>query len=159
MQRFKMIIAAVVLVASIVLLFGKLFSPQPIQILLDTGEQITTQSPEYYSLSEVLLFTITAFLIGGTATYLYFESDIKTKVTSIISNGNGNDSPILKLLKGDERKAIIVLQNAKGEMLQNKLVEKLGLSKVKVTRVLARLERKELIVRTRHGLTNKVKLQ
>jgi len=159
MRNFKLIMAMVVLICSVMLLFIRLFTPQTIQITLETGREITTESPEYYTIMQVILLVASAFLIGSTATYLYFESDIKTKVTSILSNGQGADSPILKMLNGDERRTVIMLQNAKGEMLQNRLVEKLGLSKVKVTRILARLEKKGLVVRTRQGLTNKVKLQ
>jgi uncharacterized membrane protein len=44
-------------------------------------------------------------------------------------------------------------------MQQNKLTLKLGLSKVKVTRLLCGLERKGLIAKERHGLTNMIKLK
>ena len=49
--------------------------------------------------------------------------------------------------------------DSKGQMLQNALVLKTSLSKVKMTRVLASLERKKLIVKERHGLTNRIKLK
>jgi uncharacterized membrane protein len=96
--------------------------------------------------------------MGSAAIYLYYKSDIKSKVSNIISNNNSGDPAILKLLKPDERKVFLALHNSKGEMLQNALVRKSGLSKVKVTRILSRLEKKGLITRTRHGLTNKVRM-
>jgi uncharacterized membrane protein len=159
MGRFKIILAVAILISSIVILFSKLFSPSPIQITLETGQEITTQNPQYFALSEVLLLVVSSFLIGGTATYLYYKSDIKSKVSNIISNGNGGNPAILKLLKPDERKVFVALHHARGEMLQNALVKKSGLSKVKVTRILSRLEKKGLIMRHRHGLTNKVKIK
>jgi uncharacterized membrane protein len=159
MGRFKIILAVAILISSIVILFSKLFSPMPIQITLETGQEITTQNPQYFALSEVLLLVVSSFLIGGTVTYLYYKSDIKGKVSNMISNGNGGDPAILKLLKTDERKVFLALHHARGEMLQNALVKKSGLSKVKVTRILSRLERKGLVLRERHGLTNKIKLK
>jgi len=159
MGRFKIILAVAILISSIVILFSKLFSPSPIQITLETGQEITTQNPQYFALSEVLLLVVSSFLIGGTATYLYYKSDIKGKVSNIISNGNRGNPAILNLLKPDERKVFVALHHARGEMLQNALVKKSGLSKVKVTRILSRLEKKGLIMRHRHGLTNKVKIK
>jgi hypothetical protein len=158
MDRFKVIIAVVLLVSSIAILLTKLFSPVQIQITLDSGQEIVTESPQYFSFSEVLLMVVCAFLMGSAAIYLYYKSDIKSKVSNIISNNNSGDPAILKLLKPDERKVFLALHNSKGEMLQNALVRKSGLSKVKVTRILSRLEKKGLITRTRHGLTNKVRM-
>ena len=158
MGRFKIILAVAILISSIVILFSKLFSPSPIQITLETGQEITTQNPQYFALSEVLLLVVSSFLIGGTATYLYYKSDIKSKVSNIISNGNGGNPAILKLLKPDERKVFVALHHARGEMLQNALVKKSGLSKVRVTRILSRLEKKGLIMRHRHGLTNRIRI-
>jgi len=47
----------------------------------------------------------------------------------------------------------------RGEVLQNDLVSRTGMSKVAVTRALAKLESKGLVVKERHGLTNKVRLK
>jgi uncharacterized membrane protein len=44
-------------------------------------------------------------------------------------------------------------------MLQNALVLKTGMTKVKMTRVLSSLERKGLVLKERHGLTNRIKLK
>ena len=63
------------------------------------------------------------------------------------------------MLKTDEKHAVAALREAGGEMQQNKLVVKLGVSKVKATRILYGLEQKKLITKERHGLTNMVKLK
>lgn len=65
---------------------------------------------------------------------------------------------VLPLLKSDEKKVLVALKEAGGEMLQNKLVLKLNLSKVKVTRLLSSLQTKNLIIKERNGLTNNIKL-
>ncbi|MBR9679995.1 MAG: MarR family transcriptional regulator [Candidatus Altiarchaeota archaeon] len=68
------------------------------------------------------------------------------------------DSAMKKL--GNEEKAmfkLIIEEN--GTMFQSSLVEKTGLSKVKVSRLLDKLEGKGLVERKRHGMTNVVVLK
>ena len=65
--------------------------------------------------------------------------------------------PFLKLLNRDEEKVVrLLLQNNK--MSQTSIAKLAGLSRVKTTRVLQKLEDKEIIQRTRFGKTNTVKL-
>jgi uncharacterized membrane protein len=52
----------------------------------------------------------------------------------------------------------LALRDAGGESLQKDLIEKTKMSNAKVTRVLDRLEDKGLIVKERHGMTNKVRI-
>jgi len=160
-----MIISVALLIASLVILFVKLFSPQPIQIVLETGQEVTTQTPNYYTLSEVLLLIISSFLIGSITLYLFYNSD---KITNGLikrkDNEAGRDSQekyklVVPLLKKDEKVVFTALRNSNGVMLQNQLVLKTGLSKVAMTRALVKLERKNLIVKERYGLTNKVKIK
>jgi len=162
MPRFRILISLVILIASLVLLFDKLFSPQPIQIILQSGQEVTTSTPEYFSLSEVLLLATSAFFIGTTATYLFYNSDhrniIKKQFHKLESDASIYEV-ILPLLKTDEKQVIKALIETGGEIQQNKLTAKLGVSKVKATRMLYRLEQKNLIIKVRHGLTNMVRLK
>lgn len=64
-----------------------------------------------------------------------------------------------KGLGGDEAKVVDFILQANGMIFQNELVEKMSLSKVKVTRVLDKLEAKGLIERRRRGMTNAVILK
>jgi hypothetical protein len=157
MPRFNIIISIVVLIAAIVLLFDKLFTPQPIQINLESGQEVTTTSPEYFSINEVLLLVVSAFLIGAAAIYLFYNSERKQPVDTP-KQAIHNYDIILPLLKGDEKKVIVALRESHGEILQNRLVTHLGLSKVKVTRLVSSLEQKRLITKERYGLTNRIKL-
>jgi len=163
MKQFRIIMAIVVLTASIFLLFSRLFTPQPIQIILETGQEVTTQSSDYFSLADVLLLITDSFLIGLTATYLYYNSDTGEVIKSLRQNKKpGKDKDyemVLPLLKGDERKVFSELMASGGEMLQNALVLRTGLTKVKMTRILSSLENKQLIAKERHGLTNRIKLK
>ncbi len=160
MKRYKLVIAVVLMASSIVLLLSKLFTPQPIQIILETGQEVTTQNPSYYGLSEVLLLVVASFVIGATAIYLFYNSE---QVAVIASNGQKIDKSkyrhISNILKSDEKKIFDALVDENGEMLQNRLVVKTGLSKVSVTRALAKLGEKSIVTRERHGLTNKIRVK
>ena len=164
MPKFTIFVSIVVLIAALVLLFDKLFTPQPIQITLQSGQEVTTSTPEYFSLTEVLLMIVSAFLIGTAATYLFYNSDREKatqktqKVQSVESSEKVYDV-VLPLLKPDEKKAITALLENNGEIQQNKLAAKLNVSKVKTTRILYSLQQKDLITKERHGLTNMVKLK
>jgi len=54
----------------------------------------------------------------------------------------------------DERKVIELLQEESGGMFQASLMEKMGMGKVKTTRLLDKLEAKQLIERKRRGMNN-----
>ncbi|MBI2656334.1 MarR family transcriptional regulator [Candidatus Woesearchaeota archaeon] len=161
MPRFTIFISIVILIASLVLLFDRLFTPQPIQITLQSGQEITTSTPEYFSLSEVLLLIISAFLIGTASTYLFYNSDRVQRIKPAQKSGSDENAYniILPLLKTDEKRVITALLETGGEMQQNKLAAKLNVSKVKTTRMLYGLEQKNLITKERHGLTNMVRLR
>jgi len=162
MPKFTIWISIAVLIAGLFLLFDKLFTPQPIQIILQSGQEITTSTSEYFSLAEVLLLIVTAFLIGATSIYLFYNSGQQKKNNAIKDKPEPDEDAytgIMPLLKADEKRAIEALLGAKGEMHQNKLAAKLNVSKVKATRILHKLELKNLITKERHGFTNMVKLK
>jgi hypothetical protein len=162
MPRFKILVSIIILVAALFLIFDKLFTPQPIQITLESGQQITTSTTEYFSIPVMLLLITCAFLIGSTSIYLFYNSDRSRPASH--QQAPAEPAPhvydiILPLLKPDEKKVVEALRESGGEMQQNKLVLKLGISKVKATRILYGLEHKNLIGKERHGLTNMVRLK
>ena len=161
MERFKVIMSMVILIGSILVLFNQLLVTQPIQIILETGQEVVTQTSEYFSLMQVLILITASFLIGSTAIYLYFKSETEEFLKSLNQKREVDKryEMVMPLLRGEERMVFQEIVDAKGEMLQNALVLKTRLKKVKMTRVLASLERKNLIVKERHGLTNKIKLK
>lgn len=65
----------------------------------------------------------------------------------------------IRTLKGDEKKIFDLVAEAGGLIFQNELVEKSGLSKVKVTRILDKLESRNLVERRRRGMANVVVLK
>jgi uncharacterized membrane protein len=66
---------------------------------------------------------------------------------------------VLRLLSGDERAMYKVLMDSGGEALQKDLMEKAKMSNAKVSRVLDRLSVKGIIVKERHGSTNKIRIK
>lgn len=64
-----------------------------------------------------------------------------------------------KSLGGDEAKLFDIIVESNGLVFQNELVEKMSLSKVKITRLLDKLEAKGLVERRRRGMTNIVVLK
>jgi len=173
MKRFKLVLAAVLLAISATILISMVFTPQPIQILLETGQEIATQTPEYYSLSQVLILMAASFTIGVTSIYLFYNSDknlsdADSKSPQKKEGGRMNirtfNNPekyelMLPLLKSHEKEIFLALKDSGGEMLQNRLVVETGLSKVKVTRALAKLQSKGILMREKYGITNRVMLK
>jgi hypothetical protein len=159
--RFKIIIAIVLLICSTLLTVYMLFTPQPIQIILETGQAVVTQSSSYFTISTVIILVLCSFMIGASITYLFYNSENNHvfKKTEEHQQHNINYDMIMPLLKDDEKKAVHIIREHNGEMLQNELVLKLGHSKVRTTRILSSLERKQIIQRHRHGLTNSIKLK
>jgi uncharacterized membrane protein len=159
---FKISIAIVLLISAVVVLILFIFRPQPIQIVLETGQEVASKSSDYFSIVTVVILLICAFFIGSTITYLFYNSEDKKVFSKSSERETGSSdtyNKIIFLLKDDEKKAMHIIKEHKGEILQNELVLKLGLSKVKTTRILAALDRKQLIERHRHGMTNKVKFK
>jgi hypothetical protein len=67
-----------------------------------------------------------------------------------------NYAALMKKMKVDERVIFRPLVEAEGAIFQSELVEKTGFSKVKVSRILDRLEGKGMVERRRHGMSNMV---
>lgn len=155
MKQFKMIISAIILLASIIIFSINLLNTSPIQIILETGQEVTA-SAEYFSIEKTLMLSITAFLIGVSITYLFYNSDKDAFKILKKEEGNGNYDLIMPMLKDDEKKIVLLLKDNKGELLQNKIVQKLGISKVKTARIIFRLEKKCIVSKQRFGLTNKI---
>jgi hypothetical protein len=68
------------------------------------------------------------------------------------------EAAVVKLLDEDERLLYTRLRDADGVVLQKDVVAWGTFSPAKVTRLLDRLETKGLVVRERHGMTNRIRL-
>jgi uncharacterized membrane protein len=68
------------------------------------------------------------------------------------------DDRILQTLDADELRLYEMIREAGGEMLQMHVVSAKVFSKAKVTRLLDKLEKRGLVVRERHGMTNRIRV-
>ncbi len=89
------------------------------------------------------------------------EKDRLTQSDEEAAPETAEEAPAARDLSGlpeDERRLYEIIDAAGGEILQVKLVSSGEFSKSKVTRLLDKLEGRELIKRERHGMTNMVRL-
>ena len=87
---------------------------------------------------------------------------ISTKARDEISFTMKSDSDFMKTvgeLKGDDKVVYNMLVDNEGTMFQNELIKGIGYSKVKVSRLLDRLEMKNIIERRRRGMANLIVLK
>jgi uncharacterized membrane protein len=84
---------------------------------------------------------------------------IISKPTREVSVSKLNIRKLMEGLDEEEKKIIKVITDSNGMIFQSELMEKTGFSKVKVTRLLDKLEGKNLIERRRRGMTNAVVLK
>ncbi len=92
-------------------------------------------------------------LLGGA--YLFFSG---RKIDSSAEFKKDN-SKILKKLNEDEKFVLDKIKEEDGSIFQSTLVEKTEFNKVKITRILDRLEGLNIIERKRRGMTNVVILK
>lgn len=84
---------------------------------------------------------------------------IPESVEGIISRRRRELKQVIKSLNADEKKIYEMLVKAGGSAFQSDLVRETGFSKVKVSRILDRLEVKKILERRRRGLANVVILR
>ncbi len=77
---------------------------------------------------------------------------------SELSEKAESDASLIASLPDDEQKLYQILTEARGEMLQMHIVSSGVFSKAKVTRLLDKLENRGLVVRERHGMTNRIRV-
>ncbi len=101
--------------------------------------------------TESVLGFILDGIIGVMGAYLFFAKEKpapnKERIEKLTGTLDGGEKNILRIV------------TESGAVFQSELVEKAGLNKVKVTRILDKLEAKGIIERKRRGMTNIVVLK
>ncbi len=115
-------------------------------------DTITTQTYLSLAIAGVIL-VIGLFLIFSKE-----ETKIITKTKKIHIEKKPKPIDYSKLVK-EEKILIKIIEQADGTIFQSDLVEKSEFSKVKVSRILDKLEGRQLIERKRRGMTNVVVLK
>jgi hypothetical protein len=110
----------------------------------------------------IMLFIV---VIGLYLIFFSKEEKIVTKIKTIkfqVESKKITKDNYQKIISGLSREEKIVfgrIIESQGTIFQSELVDKTGFTKVKVTRVLDKLEGKDLIERKRRGMTNVVILK
>lgn len=124
---------------------------QPIEIRLNDGEIIKTQTPINFS------FPITMFLIIlsiiSTTSFIFYSNILNEKIKF-----NKLKKIKLDILEGDEKKVYEYLLEKK-ECIQKDLIYELKINKSKTTRLLDKMTQKNLVERISYGNTNKIRLK
>lgn len=180
-SRRRMVISAITIIAGIILIAISLLFYQD-----GGGHQTSIGGTIVYGVENMILGMAGAFLVGTGVVYsLGGEEHSKagtpirragdaagTEAAAIRSEDSGgplegavqtrgidDTALVLRLLEGDERRMFLAIRDAGGEALQKDLIENTKMSNAKVTRVLDKLEERGLIVKERHGMTNKVRIE
>ncbi len=148
-----MLLAASLLIISTIVVAGKLLAPRPVQLLLEDGMAVPVEGATFFSFGEVAFIVAFAWLGGACLAYLYLTGEDYKDSQAALKNDE-----VVKLLDGDEKKLFLKIAG-RGEVLQKDLVLEGEFNRVKITRLLDRLEEKGLILRIKHGMTNKIILK
>jgi len=83
----------------------------------------------------------------------------KEKIEKITVESQQKWKKLVKTLEGEEKQIYELIGSSGGFLFQNEIVEKSKMNKVKVTRILDKLEAKGLVERKRRGMANVVMLK
>ncbi|MFH1403949.1 MAG: hypothetical protein ABIH11_06760 [Candidatus Altiarchaeota archaeon] len=110
----------------------------------DTCNMVHYDTPATFYLGFIAVFIL--LFIG---IYIFAKKEPATT-----SDRKEKWSEKLSTLDADEKVVFTLLMESDGTLFQSEIVEKTGLSKVKVTRILDKLESRMMVERRRRGLTN-----
>ncbi len=132
-------------------------------MLNELGEKANESCDCGEDFCEMKQFDIPAvFYVGAGATLLVFVSGLLLalrKDQERPDERRKNWMQTARDLDSDEKSLYLMVAERDGAMFQSELVEKTGHTKVRVTRMLDKLEAKGLIERRRRGLTNIIVLK
>ncbi len=126
-------------------------------VLLSCGSAHTTACPMSQSINQQTYLSLG--IVGILAVIGFVLIFTKPKERIVIKKVKEKKKKLdLKGLDKDEKKVVNLLKDENGTMFQATLKEKLDVGKVKLTRLLDKLEAKQIIERKRRGMNNVVVL-
>ena len=158
--NLKTTIMAILFAVSSFMFVGKVLMPTPIQIIIQGEEPIVVNQIFRYTQIDITIISISIFVLAISSFYLLFTNSIESLQT--IEKKDTSELEItlaLRFLDGDKRKVFKEIVESGGEILQSDLSTQTRFSRTKITRIMDYLELKELIVRKRFGMTNKIILR
>lgn len=148
-----LIIGIAVIIGIIILIFNS--------ALTNIVGQTCSMGPSCTMYSTIRVQTWLSFSVAGIILIIgLVVMFVKPKEKIIVKTMKEKKKKInLEGLDVQEKNVIEILQNENGAMFQSDLMEKLGIGKVGITRLLDKLEAKQLIERKRRGMNNIVVLK
>ncbi|MDD5086970.1 MAG: MarR family transcriptional regulator [Candidatus Nanoarchaeia archaeon] len=99
----------------------------------------------------VIIISITSFgMFMGSLVYYFLNKNILKEKTDIKNSVN----KLLNLMDDDQKKVLNFIIKNSGQVYQSQISKELNNDKVKVSRILNNLEKKEIIERKKKGITN-----
>jgi len=160
MKKNLSLLASIILILSILIIVDRLMATPVIQIVLEDGRAVPLENVSYFTLGDVLILIICAWLGGMAFIYLFTKTPIPiVDVPRSIPSDETKTKPeelALDILDGDEKLIFAKIVESGNGILQRDLVLKTGFSEAKVSRLLDKLERRQLVIRRRHGMGNMI---
>ena len=162
MKNMGFVLIGFSLLLGVLLVFVKANTDQQAAFLCEKfhENQLDMQQCPAHKSSTSWLLTLafgTAFLILGAGIYLVLSSG----TSHAFKEAKAPELPkdVLNKLDADEKAVYEAIRNKEGSAYQSDLAKETSCSKVKMTRVLDRLESKGIVERKRRGMTNIVVLK
>lgn len=156
MEQKREVASLIILIISLVVLTSKLFAPSPVSIIVEGGQAISLEGGGYFTYFDIIVVLISAWIAGMSAFYLLRTNSAEDKPQK---DKIDISSFALNLLEGDEKKVYKHIVDSGEAILQKDLVMEMGFDKAKITRLLGKLEGKDLILKIKHGMTNRIVLK
>ena len=158
-MRTGKILAIFGLIASTFAVFVKIMTPTNVQFIIDGSIIEFTNIPEIYGSSDMIIISISCFVMGSSLVYLWLVDKNQPVLTGTSDLRKRWDELLEKLTNPDEQKIVSLIIEEGGTIFQSQLVDRSGYSKSKVSLILDRLEAKKIVERKRHGMSNAVILK
>ena len=171
METHKIIGVLLIVLSVIILLFGvwiKVYNDNIAQFHVnETGSCYLPDGTCLHSTSDSIMYSSIgiAFLVFLASLYFILHKDRQNKIiTKKVAKRRINEKVMRpnvlnsapKTLNAESKKVFEIITQANGAILQGEIVAKSGMDKVKVSRVLDKLEMQGLVERRRHGMSNLV---
>ena len=176
----KNLLAAGLVILSTSILFNKLMLPTTIQIIVQNGSIMLEEIPNVYTIKDCIVIAVSSFFLGMSILYLLFiksgyDLQLKSPINQALlgnatayspvlgsnpgleSEDKANIENILNIFKGNEQRIIKELLYTK-EMTQAELASRADIPKSTLSRTLADLEKRSVIIRYENGMSKMVKL-
>lgn len=148
------LLAAGIFMVSIFVVALKLMNPTEIHIYLEGQETVLSQVLRDYTVYDVAMVIVAAFLSGLSAMYLLLHDRPRGSVELPYKRKVARYEDIIPTLKEDEQKVFKAVLESDGIIPQSELSKITGVSKSNVSRALDLLESRGYVERRRRGMGN-----